>query len=148
MVVIALALVMALSGLDPLLVIPGTLILFREVFVSGLREFLGAAAGRLQVTRLAKWKTTAQMVAITLLLLGLGLAEAQFWDARTMTGGEHAARMAQGPADWNVTWRLAQAGWLANMAGIGLFWVAAALTLITGWDYFRKALPLLKEGAE
>jgi cardiolipin synthase (CMP-forming) len=38
-----------------------------------LREFLGAAAGRLQVTKLAKWKTTAQMVAIAVLFLGTGL---------------------------------------------------------------------------
>ncbi len=25
-----------------------------------------------------------------------------------------------------------------------LLWIAAALTLITGWDYFRKALPYLR----
>ena len=40
MIVIALAVVMALSGLNPLVLIPATVILFREVFVSGLREFL------------------------------------------------------------------------------------------------------------
>jgi len=44
-------------GLKPLIVIPMILILFREVFVSGLREFLGKDAGRLAVTKVAKWKT-------------------------------------------------------------------------------------------
>ena len=45
------------------------LILLREILVSGLRERL---AGRLvlPVSRLAKWKTAAQMAAITLLLIG------------------------------------------------------------------------------
>lgn len=35
--------------------------------MSGLREFLGDTAGTLKVTKLAKWKTTAQMVAIAVL---------------------------------------------------------------------------------
>ncbi|MBD3624120.1 MAG: CDP-diacylglycerol--glycerol-3-phosphate 3-phosphatidyltransferase, partial [Rhodobacteraceae bacterium] len=69
MVVIALAVLMGLSGLNPWVLIPAAMILFREVFVSGLREFLGADAGKLAVTKLAKWKTTVQMVAIPLLLL-------------------------------------------------------------------------------
>ena len=50
MIITALAVLIGLSGLDPLVIIPAALILFREVFVSGLREFLGADAGRLQVT--------------------------------------------------------------------------------------------------
>ena len=29
--------------------------------------------------------------------------------------------------------------------GVGLLWIAAALTLVTGLDYFRKALPHLKD---
>ena len=33
----------------------------------------------------------------------------------------------------------------SGYVGLVLLWVAAALTLITGWDYFRKALPHLKE---
>ena len=31
--------------------------------------------------------------------------------------------------------------------GAALLWIAAALTMITGWDYFRKSLPFLKEPA-
>ncbi len=69
------------------------LILLREILVSGLREGL---AGRLvlPVSRLAKWKTAAQMAAITLLLIGplggtggaLPLAgECLLWGAAALT---------------------------------------------------------------
>ena len=33
---------------------------------------------------------------------------------------------------------------LATHAGLALIWIAALLTAITGWDYFRKALPYLR----
>ena len=59
---IALLIITGFSGMNPWILLPATLIFFREVFVSGLREFLGATAGQLKVTILAKWKTTAQMV--------------------------------------------------------------------------------------
>ena len=45
------------------------LILCREFLVSGLREFLAQRNLPLPVTRLAKWKTTAQLVALALLIL-------------------------------------------------------------------------------
>ena len=67
MVILAIVAIIGLYGLKPLIVIPMILILFREVFVSGLREFLGKDAGRLAVTKVAKWKTTVQMVAISVL---------------------------------------------------------------------------------
>ncbi|MEK6205646.1 MAG: CDP-diacylglycerol--glycerol-3-phosphate 3-phosphatidyltransferase, partial [Amylibacter sp.] len=69
MVVIALVVIVSLSSgnllvvwqwQDFLILIAVAVILFREIFVSGLREFLGADASTLQVTKLAKWKTTAQ----------------------------------------------------------------------------------------
>lgn len=68
MVLIALLVVVAQFEMDPLLTLAAGLIVFREVFVSGLREFLGTQAGQLKVTKLAKWKTTVQMVAITVLI--------------------------------------------------------------------------------
>lgn len=43
-------------------------IILREVFVSGLREALGRRGEALAVTSLAKWKTTAQLVATGLLI--------------------------------------------------------------------------------
>jgi len=64
------AVIVGLGALDPQLVAtPGALILARELVVSGLRE----TGLQLPVTKLAKWKTTAQLVA-----LGLCIA-AQTW---------------------------------------------------------------------
>ena len=45
-------------------------ILCREILVSGLREYLAALRVSVPVTKLAKWKTTAQLVAIGFLLAG------------------------------------------------------------------------------
>lgn len=46
------------------------IILCREILVSGLREYLAALKVSVPVTRIAKWKTTIQMVAIGFLLVG------------------------------------------------------------------------------
>ncbi len=131
MVVIALVVLTGYSGMNPWLILPSTVILFREVFVSGLREFLGAQASLLKVTKLAKWKTTAQMVAIAILFLGTGLAYLE--QGRAPRAGEGDIPTGASLAD------------LATHVGLALIWIAAILTAITGWDYFRKALPYLKD---
>ncbi|ABQ60964.1 CDP-diacylglycerol-glycerol-3-phosphate 3-phosphatidyltransferase [Brucella ovis IntaBari-2006-46-332] len=46
------------------------IILCREILVSGLREYLAKLKVSVPVSRLAKWKTTAQMVALAFLLAG------------------------------------------------------------------------------
>ncbi len=48
--------------------IAATIILAREIIVSGLREFMAEMMVRVPVTRYAKWKTAMQMVSITCLL--------------------------------------------------------------------------------
>ena len=48
--------------------IPITLIFFREIFVSGLREYLGNFGAKVPVSYVAKWKTTAQLVCIPFLM--------------------------------------------------------------------------------
>jgi len=45
-------------------------ILCREILVSGLREYLAALRVSVPVSRVAKWKTTAQLIAIGFLLAG------------------------------------------------------------------------------
>ncbi len=45
-------------------------ILCREILVSGLREYLAELKVSVPVTRLAKWKTAIQMVAVGFLLAG------------------------------------------------------------------------------
>jgi cardiolipin synthase len=51
-------------------ILPALVILSREILVSGLREHLAGMRVRVPVSRLAKWKTAIQMVAIAVLLVG------------------------------------------------------------------------------
>ncbi len=55
------------SGYD---LIPAIAILMREIFVSGLREFMGKRDVSVPVTFLAKWKTTVQLVMLFVVMLG------------------------------------------------------------------------------
>lgn len=146
MVVIALVIITGYSGMNPWLILPVTAILFREVFVSGLREFLGAKAGLLKVTKLAKWKTTAQMVAIAVLFLGTGLEHVEGIARQGLTMDQYADLVSQGLADPIRSCGARGCSSYATMVGLVLIWVAAILTLITGWDYFRKSLPYLRDG--
>ncbi len=128
MVVIALSVIVGLSQVNPLILLPVAFILLREVFVSGLREFLGMQASRLKVTPLAKWKTFVQMVAIPVLLvadaLAYGLENGEHWVSVPFHG-------------WATS--------LAGNAGLLLIWVAGLLTVVTGWDYLVKAMPYLRD---
>lgn len=146
MVVIALLVLTGYSGMNPWLILPATVILFREVFVSGLREFLGANAGLLKVTKLAKWKTTAQMVAIAVLFLGTGLDYLNGVAMQGMTPEQYSAAVAAGGADPVRACGERSCASLAGIVGYVLIWIAAGLTLATGWEYFRKALPFLRDG--
>ena len=51
-------------------VLPALVILCREILVSGLREYLAELRVSVPVTRLAKWKTTMQLVAVGFLIAG------------------------------------------------------------------------------
>ncbi len=148
MVVIALVIITGYSGMNPWLILPVTVILFREVFVSGLREFLGAKAGLLKVTKLAKWKTTAQMVAIAVLFLGTGLEHIEGIARQGLTTDEYAVLVTQGLADPIRSCGARGCSSYATIVGLALIWLAAILTALTGWDYFRKSLPFLREDAK
>jgi CDP-diacylglycerol--glycerol-3-phosphate 3-phosphatidyltransferase len=144
MVVIALMVIVGYSSMSPWLVLPATFILFREVFISGLREFVGNNSIDLKVTVLAKWKTTSQMLSIAL-LFAQGVVE-------------HYALKFSSSKDVNST-DISQSSetdqitkldfdflyWLENF-GLVMLWIAAILTLITGFEYFKKAVPILREG--
>ena len=96
-------------------VIAGLIILVREIAVSGLREFLGGLQVSVPVSKLAKWKTTFQFVALGALILGGALP------------------------GWNIV----LAGLAMNVphtVGLATLWGAAILTLVTGWDYMRVGL--------
>ncbi|MCP5074504.1 MAG: CDP-diacylglycerol--glycerol-3-phosphate 3-phosphatidyltransferase [Rhodobacteraceae bacterium] len=145
MVVIALLVITGFSGMNPWILLPATLILFREVFVSGLREFLGENASSLQVTRLAKWKTTAQMVAIAV-LFAEGIFEHHYVMRSYGMSPDIVNQVFDGQTEdifnLQLLWKGIQASWYG---GVTLLWVAGVLTLISGFDYFFKALPYLKD---
>ena len=100
-------------------VIAGLIILIREFAVSGLREFLGGLQVSVPVSKLAKWKTTFQLVSLGALILG-GAIE----------GAPCAIKYDCGPL----------AGQWIHLTGLAALWAAAALTLVTGWDYLRVGL--------
>jgi CDP-diacylglycerol--glycerol-3-phosphate 3-phosphatidyltransferase len=84
--------------------IPAIAILMREIFVPGLREYLGAKSIVLHVSWLAKFKTTAQLIAIGVLIVeplvpDLRLvADAVLWTAAVLT-------VWTGWTYWQGTWR-------------------------------------------
>jgi cardiolipin synthase len=111
LVAITLMMLVAFNRLSTPALIPALVILAREILVSGLREFLAGLRVSVPVSRLAKWKTGIQMVAIGVLLIG---------DA--------------GP------------GFLPmSFIGESLLWIAALLTIVTGYDYLRHGMKHMAE---
>ena len=145
MVVIALMVIVGYSSMSPWLVLPATVILFREVFVSGLREFLGDTAGTLRVTKLAKWKTTAQMIAIAV-LFSQGMFEHYVGMSTIGMDDEIISNVLNGQEDdvHGLIWKVDAMVWSGRI-GMLLLWVAAILTFVTGLDYFAKARPFLRD---
>lgn len=145
MVVIALLVITGFSGMNPWILLPATVIIFREIFVSGLREFLGANAGQLKVTYLAKYKTFAQMVALTVLFAQGVFAHYFGMHTMGMDPGIVLDILEGREADYlGIAWKYY--GMIYSLyGGIALLWVAGALTLITGVDYYRKAVPFLRD---
>ena len=82
-------------------------ILCREILVSGLREYLAGLKVSVPVSRVAKWKTALQLVAVGFLIAG--------------------------PTGEKV---------LPGTIAIGraLLWIAAILTLYSGWDYLKAGI--------
>jgi cardiolipin synthase len=108
LVATALMLLVATGRAD---LLPAIAIVCREILVSGLREFLAEIRISVPVSKLAKFKTAAQMGAIFFLLLGPG-----------------------GP-DWLHS----------EYLGSVLLWLAALLTLVTGYAYLKTGLKHMSE---
>ena len=145
MVVIALMVIAGLSDMDPYILLPATVIIFREIFISGLREFLGKDAAVIRVTLMAKWKTTLQMLAIsTLFAVGIfehHLLVNSFGMDRALLG-----QILTGAVEDTLGLRFYHDGMIWSLTiGIALLWIAALLTLITGIEYLRKTTAFLKE---
>ncbi|MBL4751827.1 MAG: CDP-diacylglycerol--glycerol-3-phosphate 3-phosphatidyltransferase [Amylibacter sp.] len=145
MVVIALLVITGVSGMNPWILLPATMILFREVFVSGLREYLGDQAKLLKVTTLAKWKTTAQMVAIAV-LFAQGVFEHYFFMHSYGMDQQILMDILTGQEEdlLGLVWKQMGMNY-SFVLGVVLLWIAGILTFITGYDYFRKAMPYLRD---
>jgi cardiolipin synthase len=90
---------------------PAVVIMLREILVSGLREYLAGIRIGLPVTRLAKWKTGFQLGALGTLLAG--------------NSGAVVLHLSFLPV---------------GAIGEAMLWIAAVLTLLTGWDYLTAGL--------
>jgi len=102
----ALMMLVGENRLSALALYPAIVIMLREILVSGLREYLAGIRIGLPVTPLAKWKTGFQMGALGTLLAG--------------DSGARVLHIGVLPI---------------SLIGELMLWVAAALTLWTGWDY-------------
>jgi CDP-diacylglycerol--glycerol-3-phosphate 3-phosphatidyltransferase/cardiolipin synthase len=69
MVAAVILMLVATRDIAGLSLIAGIIILLREIAVSGLREFLAQLQVSVPVSRLAKWKTTLQLVSLGGLIL-------------------------------------------------------------------------------
>ncbi|MEN8197960.1 MAG: CDP-alcohol phosphatidyltransferase family protein, partial [Pseudomonadota bacterium] len=106
------------GDISGLVILPALVILCREILVSGLREFLAGIKVGVPVSNLAKWKTGVQMVALGFLIVGV--AGPVFWHPEITT----------------------------TAIGEALLWVAALLTLITGYDYLQAGLKHMAEDTD
>lgn len=70
LVAAALLMLVDVKTIQGLHILPAIVIMCREIVVSGLREYLAEVQISLPVSKLAKWKTAAQMIAICVLLIG------------------------------------------------------------------------------
>lgn len=92
----------AIRHIEGWALVAALLILLREILVSGLREAMAPQGVTMPVSKLAKWKTAVQMIALGALIIST----------------------------------VSHPMWLIEEIGIVSLWVACALTLVTGWDYF------------
>jgi cardiolipin synthase len=107
----ALMMLVGMGRLSRYALYPAIVIMLREILVSGLREYLAGIRIGLPVTSLAKWKTGFQMGALGTLLAG---------DSSAL---------------------LVHLGFIPiSLIGELMLWIAAGLTLITGWDYLLAGL--------
>ena len=106
-----------------LILIPAIIIICREVLVSGLREFLAGLQVSVPVTRLAKWKTAIQMMAITALLLASKGSTYTFTQIMELLKADQYIRtILSGQVE---------------LIGTILLNISAILTMITGYIYLK-----------
>ena len=123
LVAVSLILLVNFSNNNLFILIPSMIIICREIMVSGLREFLATINVGVPVTRLAKWKTAIQMIAITALLLAGNGSDYVYEEIMDIVEAEDYIRISL-------------EGIIQTMGEI-LLCVSAFTTVITGYIYFK-----------
>lgn len=112
-----------------LMVIPALIIISRDIFVSGIREHAANSSIILSPTKLAKWKTMFEMLAILFFLLALTVP---------------AYTDLTAPSTWGNKVLLDSSASLPHsiirLFSLALLWLAAILSAYTGFHYFRSAM--------
>lgn len=98
-------------GLGGVHLLAAVAILSREILISGLREYLGEKQVSLPVSKIGKWKTALQLVAVGLLIAG--------------------------PAGRSLDLAI-------KPLGLAALWLAAVITVWSGWDYIKSSLKHLE----
>ncbi len=123
LVSVALLMLVNFANGNILILIPAIIIICREVLVSGLREFLAGLQVSVPVTRLAKWKTAIQMMAITALLLASKGSTYTFTQIMELLRADQYIRtILSGQVE---------------LIGTILLNISAILTMITGYIYLK-----------
>jgi cardiolipin synthase len=67
-------------------IIPASIVLCREIIISGVRDGVLASNGAFSTSRMAKWKTSTQMLSIILILTAsaIGSARIKLWGEWTL----------------------------------------------------------------
>lgn len=111
---VILTLIPLMSNFDSLFILSSILIIFREIFISGLRENLKSEKIILKVTLLSKWKTAIQLIAISNCLIHISLKHLE--------------------ANQPILNFIFEISWFLSY----LIIPAALLSLLTGFKYLKK----------
>ena len=111
---VILTLIPLMSNFDSLFILSSILIIFREIFISGLRENLKSEKLILKVTLLSKWKTAIQLIAISNCLIHISLKHLE--------------------ANQPILNFIFEISWFLSY----LIIPAALLSLLTGFKYLKK----------
>lgn len=124
LVVITIVMLIKFNPTNPWILFPGLIIIAREVLVSGLREYLAEVNVRVPVSILAKYKTAVQMFGIGGLLLG-------------ENGSAYVLyQWFGGYIEVEIKYLLIS---LISVLAKILYCMAAILTVVTGYSYFRAS---------
>lgn len=113
LVISTLVILMSNNVIESYNIIAALIIIYREIFISGLREFLGDKSSVIKVTNLAKLKTTIQFIAI-LSFLGSQIINDYFMYTHVI----------------NI---------FSSFICTFLIWMTVFISLLTGFDYIKNA---------